>query len=337
MKYRTYLKEHIIWLCIFGGLLFSLETFLLTLSAGEWLMVYTAAALMAAYFIGTFAEYRQLKFYLSELQELTEGLDKKYLVPEMMQKGKRQEERCLYEIFCTVGRSMHEHVAGYRRALLEYKEYIEMWIHEVKVPIAAARMILVNHREHDNMLTEELERIEGYVEQALFYARSSEVEKDYLIRQISLESLVQEALLQKKRELLALHVSVNLHDLDRTVYSDSKWLAFILSQILSNSIKYAGENTLCLEIYGEETTEKVCLYIKDNGIGVKTEEIPRVFDKGFTGANGRKYQKSTGLGLYLCKKLCDRLGHDIHFNAAEEKGSEVRLIFPKNAYVEEVR
>lgn len=337
MKYVTYLKEHVVWLCIFGWLLFSIETFLLTLSGGAWLMIYTGISLSAAFFIGTGIEYRKTAGYLSEIQKLSDGLPKKYLVPEMMQTGKRQEERLLYEIFRSVGKSMNEHVAEYKRATLEYKEYIEMWVHEVKVPIAAARMILVNRKEADTALTEEIDRVEGYVEQALFYARSSDVEKDYLIRQINLQSCVEEALLQKKRELLGRHASIDLHDLDRMVYSDGKWLLFIIGQILDNSIKYAKETGLKLELYGEEAEANILLHIVDNGIGVRAEEVSRVFDKGFTGTNGRGYKKSTGIGLYLCKKLCDRLGHNVLFSSTEGGGSEVTLIFPKSEFIDEVR
>lgn len=337
MKYLTYLKEHMVWTALFGWLLFSIETFLLTLSAAGWLRLYTAVSLLAAFFIGTYAEYRSRRDYLLEMQSLTDGLDKKYLVPEMLRAGKRQEERLLYEIFRSVGKSMNEHVAGYRRATLEYKEYVEMWIHEVKVPIAAMRMILVNRREEDMGLSEEIDRVEGYVEQALFYARSTDVEKDYLIRQVNLQKTIEEVLLQKKRELLAKRASVSLHDLDRTVYSDGKWLVFIVGQVLNNSIKYAKEEGLKLEIYGEEAQGKDFLYIRDNGVGVRQEECARVFDKGFTGTNGRRYAKSTGIGLYLCKKLCGRLAHGIAFTSVEGEGSLVTISFPRSALIDEVR
>lgn len=337
MKYLTWLKEHGVWLCIFLWLLFSMETFLLTLNSGGWLMIYTGISLTAAFFAGTFLEYGKQKKYLTEIQEMTDSLSRKYLVPEMMHAGKRQEEKLLYEIFRAVGKSMNEHVAGYRNDSREYKEYIEIWIHEVKVPIAAIRMILENHAETDLALITEIDRVEGCVEQALFYARSSDVEKDYLIKKVNLEKVTGQALLQKKRELIGIHASINLHDLDREVYSDGKWMEFILGQILNNSIKYAVKEGLVLEIYSEEAKEQILLYIKDNGIGVKEEEVARVFDKGFTGTNGRKYRKSTGIGLYLCKKLCGRLGHNIRFSSAEGKGSTVTLVFPKSAYTDEVR
>lgn len=337
MKYGTYLKEHAVWTGIFAWLIFSLETFLLTLSGGVWLMLYTGLGLAGAFFVGTYAEYRHTKIYLEELYKLTDNLEKKYLVPEMMQTGKRQEEKLLYEIFGIVGKSMHEHVAKYGRTCREYKEYIEMWIHEVKVPIAAARLIQENHADKDSGLLGELDRIEGYVEQALFYARSSDVEKDYLIKQVSLQKIVEDVLLQKKKELLASHAVIRRHDLDRMVYSDGKWLSFMVGQVVDNSIKYAGENGLILEIYSEEEKDRILLLLKDNGIGVKAEEAGRVFDKGFTGTNGRTRRKSTGIGLYLCKKLCGRLGCGISFDSKEGMGAAVTFSFPKSSFVDEVR
>lgn len=337
MKYLTYLKEHLVWAGIFGWLLFSIEVFLLTLSGSGWLKLYVGLSLAAAFFMGTYVEYVRQKRYLLEMQALTDGLSKKYLLPEMLKQGGRQEERLLCDILQSVGKSMYEHVAAYERAGREYKEYIEMWIHEVKVPIAALRMILANREEENPALTEETDRIESYVEQALYYARSSAVEKDYLIRRLTLQKLVEAVLLQKKRELLGRHALIKLDGLDTEVYSDGKWMVFILRQIVDNSIKYAQGDTMVLEFLGEEEKERILLRIRDKGIGVKAEEVTRVFDKGFTGSNGRRHRKSTGIGLYLCKKLCGRLGHNILFSAKEGKGSEVTIIFPKTGYMDEVR
>lgn len=300
-------------------------------------MIYTGVSLIAAFLLGTILEYARQKAYYMQLETLTENLSRKYLLPEMMDTGKRQEERLLYEIIRAIGKSMNENVADAKRNSREYKEYIEMWIHEVKMPIAAARMILENHTGSSPDLHEEIDRLERYVEQALFYSRSTDVQKDYLINKITLKKVVEEALLQRKRELIGGHVSLNLHDLAMEVYSDGKWMEFIIGQVLDNSIKYAVKERFALEIFGEEAQEGVYLYIRDNGIGVKEEEISRVFDKGFTGTSGRRYKKSTGIGLYLCKKLCNRLGHNILFSSVEGEGSQVIFVFPKSTFIDEVR
>lgn len=337
MRYVTYLREHLIWMGIFAWLIFSIETFLLTVSGAGWLMIYTAVILVSAYFVCTYVEYRDRKKYIYEMQEISDELEKKYLMPEMIHSGKKQEDRCMYEVLRSMEKSMNEQVSSQLRTSREYKEYIEMWIHEVKVPIAAARMILINHKEMDNGFSEQIDRLETYVEQALFYARSSDVEKDYLIKKVNLKKIVEQALLQRKTELLAKHASVILRDCDALVYSDGKWMEFMIGQVLDNSIKYAKESGFSLTIFAEEVEEQTQLHIVDNGIGVKKEETDRVFDKGFTGSNGRKFMKSTGIGLYLCRKLCNRLGHNMLFTSREGEGSMVTFIFPKSIFVDGVR
>ena len=130
-------------------------------------------------------------------------------------------------------------------------------------------------------------------------------------------------------------ITLELKDLEQDVYTDSKWATFIINQILQNSIKYLKENDKKIEIYAKPKNDKIILYIKDNGIGIKKGEITRVFEKGFTGENGRIIgQKSTGIGLYLCKKLCNKLGLGIELNSEKDKGTEVKIIFPKNSYVD---
>lgn len=333
MRYGTFVRERLEWLAAFAWLLFSIETFLLTVKGSVWLEIYVAVNLVVIYFGVTFIEYRKQKVYWQETENVVEKLEKKYLLPEMMPKGRREEERKFYEMACMMGKSMNEQVADYRRKSKEYKEYIELWIHEVKVPIATTKMILANYpNEKSQDLQEEIEHIEGYTEQALYYARSSEVEKDYIIREVKLEDMVSEVILQNKKSLLDKKTTVELSGLDIAVYSDSKWLEFIINQIVGNSIKYAGMDSLRLDIYAEEKREQVLLYIEDNGIGIPKEEVERVWEKGFTGSNGRQFKKSTGIGLYLCRKLCNRLGHGISLEAEEGKGCKVTLIFPKSDF-----
>lgn len=334
MNYGSYLKERSLWAAVFIWLLFSLETFLLTVDENFWLAAYMAFGFAAAYFVITYSDYRHQKAYMEELKITAEQLEQRYLLPEMMRRGRRQEEKLLQEVMFLMGKSMNEQVAGYKRNYMEYKEYIELWIHEVKVPIAAAKMLLTNRAGKDaEALMEEIDRIEGYTEQALYYARSNEVEKDYFIKKLLLKELVEEVILQNKKSLLERRAAVKLHHLEMAAYSDGKWLFFIMNQIVGNSIKYAGREPLELEIYAEAMHNCVLLHIKDNGIGIPAGEVERVCAKGFTGSNGRKYKKSTGLGLYLCDKLCRRLGHKITIQSEEGRGCHVTLYFPKTDYL----
>lgn len=328
MTYGRYIKEHICWVAIFGFLLLSVEIFLWTFDNSGWLMIFVAVALGISFLLGTGLEYVRIKRYVSGLEQQMDGLDQKYLLCELMDKGNTQEEQKLKEIFYQLEVSMNEAVSGYRRNSLEYKEYIETWVHEIKIPIAAMKMILANHPETDFGIGDELARLEGYVEQALFYARSNDVEKDYLIKEVNLQQVVQNVILKHKKTLRSMNAKIQLQELDTLVYSDGKWLEFMLGQVLDNSIKYGEKDKLCLEVWSEKKENSVLLHMKDNGIGMKSTEVAKAFEKGFTGSNGRTGANATGIGLYLCKKLCNRLEHNISLASAEGEGTTVTFQFP---------
>lgn len=198
-------------------------------------------------------------------------------------------------------------------------------------------MIIENNKnEVTKSIAEELQKIENYIEQALYYARSNTVEKDYYIRKVKLKEIVNESIKKNKNVLIQEKILIDIHNLDLEVRTDNKWIVFILNQIIANSIKYKSQDRkLQLEIYAKQGIENVILYIKDNGIAIKEGEITKVFEKGFTGTNGRlSNKKSTGIGLYLCKKLCDKLGIAIELYSVWNEGTTVRLIFPQNSYLE---
>lgn len=198
-------------------------------------------------------------------------------------------------------------------------------------------MIIENNKNTaTKSIDEELDKVENYIEQALFYARSNIVEKDYYIKKNNLKTMVNESIKKNKNALIQEKIAINIHDLDLIVNTDSKWIQFILNQIMQNSVKYRKQDSNSeIEIYAKQGKENIVLYIKDNGIGIKKGEITKVFDKGFTGTNGRlANKKSTGIGLYLCKKLCDKLGISIELNSVQEEGTEIRLVFPKSSYID---
>ena len=229
---------------------------------------------------------------------------------------------------------MIENVNKYKKIQEEYKEYIELWIHEIKIPIATSKMIIENNKsEAGRSIDEELDKVEDYIEQALYYARSNTVEKDYIIGKVELREIVNTAVIKNKNLLITNKVNLDLHGLDRWVYTDSKWMVFILNQIIQNAVKYGRNEDSKLEIFAEEEKEKVILFVKDNGIGIKSSEICRVFEKGFTGENGRIIgKKSTGIGLYLCKKLCEKLEIGLELESEKGVGTKVAITFPMGSY-----
>ena len=335
MRFRDYIKEKMV--LIIGTILalVSVEILLLAYNISILIRVYCAFIIIFILVLAILIEYKKKKDYYNELIKNMEDLKEKYLISEIIKTPNFIEGKILKDILQDTGKSMLENVNYYKNIQEDYKEYIELWIHEVKIPIAASKMIIENNKnEVTKSIDEELDKVENYTEQALFYARSNAVEKDYIINKTNLKEIVNGAILKNKTTLLNEKVSIELSNLkDEEVYTDSKWAVFIINQIIQNAIKYSKKENNKIEISSQEKNDKVILYIKDNGIGIKKGEITRVFERGFTGENGRIIgQKSTGIGLYLCKKLCDRLGLGIELNSEKDKGTEVRIIFPKNSY-----
>ncbi len=335
MRFRDYIKEKMV--LIIGTILalVSVEILLLAYNISILIRVYCAFIIIFILVLAILIEYKKKKDYYNELIKNMEDLKEKYLISEIIKTPNFIEGKILKDILQDTGKSMLENVNYYKNIQEDYKEYIELWIHEVKIPIAASKMIIENNKnEVTKSIDEELDKVENYTEQALFYARSNAVEKDYIINKTNLKEIVNGAILKNKTTLLNEKVSIELSNLkEEEVYTDSKWAVFIVNQIIQNAIKYSKKENKKIEISSQEKNDKVILYIKDNGIGIKKGEITRVFERGFTGENGRIIgQKSTGIGLYLCKKLCDRLGLGIELNSEKDKGTEVRIIFPKNSY-----
>lgn len=335
MRFRDYIKEKMV--LIIGTILalVSVEILLLAYNISILIRVYCAFIIIFILVLAILIEYKKKKDYYNELIKNMEDLKEKYLISEIIKTPNFIEGKILKDILQDTGKSMLENVNYYKNIQEDYKEYIELWIHEVKIPIAASKMIIENNKnEVTKSIDEELDKVENYTEQALFYARSNAVEKDYIINKTNLKEIVNGAILKNKTTLLNEKTSIELSNLkDEEVYTDSKWAVFIINQIIQNAIKYSKNENKKIEISSQEKNDKVILYIKDNGIGIKKGEITRVFERGFTGENGRIIgQKSTGIGLYLCKKLCDRLGLGIELNSEKDKGTEVRIIFPKSSY-----
>ncbi len=292
--------------------------------------------MFGVYFISFIFEFLNKKTYYNNIYHLLNELDEKYLITEVINNSNFIEGKILKDFLNETNKSMIENVNKYKYLTEDYKEYIEMWIHEIKMPIATSKMIIENNKnEVTKSIDEELDKIENYIEQALYYARSNTAEKDYYIKRIILEEVINEVIRKNKKNLISEKILVNMHDLDLEVNTDSKWVLFILNQIIQNSIKYRKKDEEAkIEIFAKHGKENVVLCIKDNGIGIKKEELQRVFDKGFTGINGRtSNKKSTGIGLYLCKKLCDKLGIGIDIASNENEGTEVKLIFPNSSYI----
>lgn len=273
---------------------------------------------------------RKSKYYSSLLKRLDE-LDKKYFIGDVATEEEFLEGKILFEIISQATKSMKDDISESIRNSNDYKEYIELWVHEIKTPIATCKLLIENNdNEVTESIGEEVTKVEDYIEQVLFYARSNAVEKDYLIKEINLKKSINAVIRKNANTLIEKRVKVDIRNVDKIVSCDSKWIEFILGQIVSNSIKYMDKKERVLKIYSENIGNDVILKICDNGIGMDEKSVIKAFEKGYTGENGRRFGKSTGMGLYLCKKLCEKLGLGINIKSKENEGTEVTILFPIN-------
>lgn len=292
-----------------------------------WVLI-LAAGMGVAYW----KRQRQMQTLLAMVGQLSE----RYLISEVMELPEQAEDQVYYRLLKMAGKSMLEQIGEVRRERMEYKEYIEQWIHEIKTPITAMKLLCENHRsDFTKELLLELEKTNRFTEQALYYARSEHTEKDYAVREISLSDVVHQAIADNKYLLLQNEVCLEVADMDDTVYSDEKWIRFILNQIIVNAVKYRT-NQPVLRFYTYKKENQVILSVEDNGIGIPASDLPRIFEKGFTGQNGRIMQQSTGIGLYLCKRLCDKLGIGILAESSSD-GTTIRLSFHINCLIHQVQ
>lgn len=287
-----------------------------------WLLVLTGY-LAAAFF--------SRKKYFDKLMNMVNQLEEKYLLPEVMEPPRRAEDQVFYQIMKITEKSMLEKIGKIERERKEYKEYIEQWVHEAKTPITAIKLLCENNRsDFTREVLLELENMNHYTEQALYYARSEHTEKDYSVRETDLNEVIHEAIADNRYLLRSNRVKIVFDETETTVYADDKWLRFILNQLIGNAVKYRCENPV-LQFGAVRKDDRAFLRIEDNGIGIPPEDLPRIFEKGFTGRNGRLRPGSTGIGLYLCKKLCDRLGIGLEA-CSEGTGTTFVLTFQMNYF-----
>lgn len=286
--------------------------------------------------VGLGFTYWKRKRQMQRLLDMTGQLSERYLISEVMELPEQAEDQVYYRILKMAGKSMLEQISEVKRERLEYREYIEQWIHEIKTPITAMKLLCENHRtDWTKELLLELEKTTRFTEQALYYARSEHTEKDYSVREMALSNVVHQAIADNKYLLLQNGIHLEVEEMQDTVYSDEKWVRFILNQLIVNAVKYRSEQPI-LHFSASRQQDQVVLVVEDNGIGIPSADLPRIFEKGFTGQNGRTVQQSTGIGLYLCKRLCEKLGIGIIADSSDH-GTAISLSFHINCLIQEVQ
>lgn len=282
--------------------------------------------------IWTVCEYHRRKRYFSRMEAVLAQIDQRFLLGELMPFSDRLEDRLYREMIRQSNRSVIEKIHAAEERKNDYRAYIEGWVHEIKAPITSIALMCENHKsEVTRSISRENGKIENYVDRTLYYARSDEVYKDYIIEETNLADVAAEVVARNKYYFIQDGVQAEI-DCPDDVCTDRKWIAFILNQILQNSLKYRRETGAMIRIYTQRRARGVCLAVEDNGIGIRQEEIPRIFEKNFTGTNGRIHGRSTGMGLYLCAKLCGKLGIGIGAESQEHVGTKIMLEFPAGTF-----
>lgn len=285
----------------------------------------------AASILRLIIEYIRKHGFYSQLETNLSELDKKYLLPETLEPPSFAEGELIYEVMRETSKSMCENIAGFKRSSSDFREYIELWVHEIKLPISSLMLMCHNDGEQGEKYVSQLKRIDDYVENVLYYVRSENAEKDYVIKETSLKRTFTNIAMKHREDLLQSEVTLSSKGLDVNVMTDSKWLEYILGQLLSNSMKYfSADRTPEITVTAEEMSDRTELHFRDNGIGIPAADIPYIFEKSFTGANGRSRARSTGMGLYIVKSLCDRLGHSIAVTSDQGRYTEITITFGKN-------
>jgi signal transduction histidine kinase len=325
----SYIKKNIFILIAFAicSLIFALVFLLYDLPSeavtyASWLSFFAFMIIAFLRFFSFYKKHNELN-YLKNV--ITVSLPKFPQASNKIEKDYQELLTLLYESKLSV---IYEKDNSFSNMM----DYYTMWAHQIKTPIAAMRLILqsnlqsspqtnLNHNLQEELL-EQLFRTEQYVEMVLQYLRMESDSSDLLIRRYPLDSIVKQAVKKYAKLFIRKKIKLNYEDLNIGVITDEKWLCFAIEQLLSNALKYTYSGSI--SIYMDEILPE-SLVIEDTGIGIQEEDLPRVFEKGFTGYNGRADKKSTGIGLFLCKKILKKLSHTISIESTMDKGTKVKI------------
>lgn len=253
-------------------------------------------------FVFTFSKHRKLT--QNEIPASSDPIEKDY--QEIIRKLKEEEAY-----------SRQKTTSDYNNMV----EYYTVWAHQIKTPIASMRLqIQSEDTESARKLMGDLNRIEAYVEMVLTFLRLDSDSTDYLIKEYDLDEIVRPAIRKFSREFILKKLKLEYEPLSFKTITDSKWLSFIVEQVISNAVKYTSEGSvrICM-------SEPGILCIEDTGIGISDEDLPRIFENGYTGFNGREDKRASGIGLYLCKRISDNLGHKIYAESKVGEGTKIFL------------
>ncbi|QNM05471.1 sensor histidine kinase [Qiania dongpingensis] len=333
MKISEYVRDK--WAFIGTGvLLYAVAAWFLWMTGTELPVIIMTGILYFSGFAGIGAyDCMQKKRYYDKLNEAWEELEEKSYLTEIIKFPGFYDGKLMYEVIRKNEKYLNDIIADQQAEMMEYKKYVETWVHEIKTPIAVEHLIIENNKSPiTSSLEEEVDKVEAYVEQLLYYTKSGSLEGDYMIQPVILKKLVSEAIRKNKKMMVAVGMIPKLENLEYEILTDTKWMGFILGQIITNSVKYSDSHKKPHITFEAAKSEKhmIEFSVWDNGIGIPEGDLSRVFLKGFTGENGRRVRHSTGMGLYLCKSLCDKMEIPLEIHSKCGEGTRINFLFKQN-------
>ena len=323
MTFFKYLRDHIysILIVLVGMTFVELVLYLdphVNFNPGT--LIYTWILAMVFLVANLAISYTHKKTWFQQLENYQEDLSKE------LYGARNNEQKFIQSKINNISMEYRNELTELYQNQKDQREYTESWVHDIKVPLAALKLSQDDDLDPD-LIAEELDQIDYLVDQALYFARLNNFSNDYLIQEQDLNDIVKACIRTNKRLFISKRIGINFDITGKKVLTDEKWLSFIINQILANSLKYT-DNGGKISIFTTTADNNIELHIKDNGIGIADQDISRIFNKGFTGSNGRKSgSKSTGMGLYLTKKMVDKLGHTISVNSRPGDGTETIITF----------
>lgn len=336
MKLSSYLKDKIFIILLVLITYFILLSFMIGFKIVILFRIAFSFIYFLLFFILFLYDYLRKVFFYREMLGKLELLKEKYLICELVSKPNFLDGELIYQMLYEINKSMNEYLKDYRGKINDFKEYVELWIHEVKIPLSALSLYTHN-KKTDKVVVGEINKIDNYLEQILYYIRSENTENDYIIKEVDLSKVIREVMLKNKDVLLEKQIEI-ISDVGKLkVLTDYKWLEFMINQIISNSIKYMKDSLdRKINIHAYQEKNKIFLEILDNGIGIPKSDLGRVFQKIFTGQNGRKVPGSTGMGLYIVDNLCKKLGHKLSIESIQGEYTKVIITFDYNSFYKDV-
>lgn len=300
---------------------------LFTLVSGTVFVLYQLPAAPVGYaaavcgFLGLLILACDYRKFCRKHSELQLALGEITVTPERLPAAEYPLDTDYQNVIKELFRNRQEIMNEKNEAFSEMMEYYTLWVHQIKTPIAALRLQLQEQDSSENrQMMEEVQRIEQYVEMVLTYLRLDSDSTDYVVRQYDLDDIIRQALRKFAPQFIRRKLQLVYKPLCCQVLTDEKWLLFVVEQVISNALKYTKKGSISITMESPDT-----LCIRDTGIGIRPEDLPRIFEKGYTGYNGRDDKKASGIGLYLCRRICDRLGHGILAESDGVHGTVVKI------------